>query len=296
MNKITPCLWFNYQAEEASSFYISLFKESKIGNITYYGKSGAHISGQNEGSVMTVEFELNGQKFTALNGGPIFKFTPAVSLKIWCNTENEINQLWNKLSQEGSVLWELKEYPWASKYGWCEDKFGVSWQVMIGESPQKITPVILFNDQNFGKGKEAINFYTTQFENSNIDEIKLDNKNEIVLYSTFNLEGSKFVIMEGQASMKHEITHGISFVINCNTQDEIDQYWKKLSVGGTIEECGWLKDKFGVSWQVVPTILNELIGDSNSQKTENVMKAMLQMKKLDIEKLKQSYLQPTNET
>jgi len=160
MQKITPCLWFDNQAEEAVNFYASIFKNSKVGRIARYGEAGAEVSGRPSGSVMTVEFQLEGQEFLALNGGPIFKFTEAVS-----------------------------------------------------------------------------------------------------------------------------------FVVNCETQEKIDEMWEKLSKGGAKGQCGWLKDKYGLSWQIVPPVLSEMLQDKDTKKSERVMKAMLQMKKLDIKKLKQAYEQ-----
>ena len=128
MNKITPCLWFDGKAEEAAKFYAAIFKNSKIGKVSRYGESSAQISGQPKGSVLTVEFELNGQPFTALNGGPLFKFTEAISFQVYCDTQDELDHYWNKLSEGGD--------PKAQQCGWLKDKFGVSWQVvpaMLGQ-------------------------------------------------------------------------------------------------------------------------------------------------------------------
>jgi predicted 3-demethylubiquinone-9 3-methyltransferase (glyoxalase superfamily) len=160
MQKITPCLWFDNQAEEAANFYTSIFKYSKIGNISRYGKEGYEVHGGEAGTVLTIDFEIEGQKYTALNGGPVFKFNEA-----------------------------------------------------------------------------------------------------------------------------------ISFVVQCKTQKEVDYYWEKLSEGGDerAQQCGWLKDKYGVSWQIVPVVLGEMLRDKDPGKSDRVMKSMLQMKKLDIEELKRAY-------
>src|SRR5438132_3372684 len=158
MQKITPCLWFDNQAEEAVKFYVSIFKNAKIGNITRYGKEGYEIHRRPAGTVMTVTFQLDGQEFMALNGGPYFKFTEA-----------------------------------------------------------------------------------------------------------------------------------ISFIVNCKTQQEVDRFWEKLSEGGEKGQCGWLKDKYGVSWQIVPTVLPKMLLDKDTRKSERVMQALLQMRKLDITRLKQAY-------
>ena len=164
LQKITPCLWFDNQAEEAANFYTSIFRNSKIGRITRYGKEGYEIHRRLEGTVMTVEFEIDGQAFTALNGGPIFKFNEA-----------------------------------------------------------------------------------------------------------------------------------ISFQVHCETQEEVDDYWEKLSEGGdkNAQQCGWLKDRYGVSWQVIPGVLSELLGDPDPEKSQRAMKAMLQMKKIDIEKIKRAHDGPS---
>jgi len=159
MQKISPCLWFDNNAEEAVAFYVSIFKNAKVGNVTRYGKEGYDIHKKEEGTVMTVDFELEGQKFLALNGGPVFKFNEAISFQIFCETQ------------------------------------------------------------------------------------------------------------------------------------EVDYYWEKLSEGGDkkAQQCGWLKDKYGVSWQVVPTVLVKMLQDKDSNKSERVMKAMLQMQKLDISTLMKAY-------
>ena len=121
MQKIAPCLWFDDQAEEAAKFYVSVFKHSKLGQVTYYGDAGATVSGRPKGSVMTVAFEIDGQEFLALNGGPIFKFTEAISLMVKCDTQQEIDHMWEALSEDGEK----------GQCGWLKDKFGLSWQIIV---------------------------------------------------------------------------------------------------------------------------------------------------------------------
>ncbi len=122
MQGIIPCLWFDHQAEEAARFYTAIFKNSRIGKINRYGKEGHEIHGRPEGSVMTVEFELDGHRFTALNGGPIFQFNEAISFQVLCDTQEEVDHFWEKLSQGGD--------PKAQQCGWLKDKYGVSWQIV----------------------------------------------------------------------------------------------------------------------------------------------------------------------
>jgi predicted 3-demethylubiquinone-9 3-methyltransferase (glyoxalase superfamily) len=296
IQKIMPCLWFDREAEEAAKFYTSLFKDSKIGRVLYYGKEGHEIHGMPEGTVLTVEFEINGQAFTALNGGPVFTFTPAISFFVNCETEQELDELWRKLSQGGTVLMELNKYPFSEKFGWLNDKFGLSWQLNLEGSKQKITPFLMFVGEQHGKAEGAMNFYISMFKNSGVTSITRYGKNEeeamgTVKHSIFTLESQEFMAID--SAFKHDFTfnEAISFIVNCETQEEVDSLWDKLSEGGDekAQQCGWLKDKYGVSWQVVPTILDELLADTDKKKAGKVMEALLKMKKLDIAKLKEAY-------
>lgn len=294
MQKITPFLWFDNQAEEAVNFYTSLFKKSKIGDISRYDKAGAEVSGRKEGSVMTVGFELCAQPFVALNGGPLFPFSPAISFSVSCETEEEINTLWEKLSEGGNVMMELTKYPFSERYGWLSDKFGVSWQLNLTKVAQKITPSLLFVGEQFGKTEEAIKFYTSLFQNSNIQTIARYEKGEEdkegnIKYSLFTLDDVEFIAMESSLDHKFSFTQAISFIINCESQEEVDKFWDAFSDGGQIQQCGWVVDKYGVPWQVVPTILDKLLADPDPVKAQRVMAAMLKMVKLDIEGLKQAY-------
>ncbi len=196
--KITPHLWFDSQAEEAAKFYTSLFNDSKIGRTASYGKAGFEIHGQPEGKLMTIEFELEGQKFLGLNAGPYFKFTPSVSFHVKCKTKDEVDAIWKKLSSGGTVLMELGKYPFSEKYGWCNDKYGLSWQVIFAgksEIQQKITPILMFVGDVCGKTEEALNFYTSVFHNSKVDNIIRYGKGEepdkegAVKYAGFKLLG-----------------------------------------------------------------------------------------------------------
>ena len=156
MQKIIPFLWFDTQAEEAANFYVSLFKNSKIGNVARYDKESAEASGRPEGSVMTISFELDGYELSALNGGPLFSFTPAVSFFVGCKMREELDTLWSRLAEGGKVLMPLDAYPFSERYGWIEDKFGVSWQLILSDVPQHIRPCLLFVGDRYGKAEEAM--------------------------------------------------------------------------------------------------------------------------------------------
>lgn len=291
--KIVPHLWFDHQAEEAVEFYTSLFEDSQTGNVTRYGEAGQEIHGQKPGSVMTIEFEIAGYQFIALNGGLHFKFTPAISFFVNCQSEDEVDELWDHLSKGGEPLMSLDEYPFSKKYGWIEDKYGLSWQITLadGDVPQKIMPSLLFVGEAYGQAEEAINFYTSIFDDSEIKQVarygpdQEPDKEGAIMYADFKLNGQIFAAMESAHEHDFFFNEAISLLIQCESQQEIDYFWEGLSAVSEAEQCGWLKDKFGVSWQVAPTGLHKMLIDSDSEKVERLTEAFLQMKKFDIQKL-----------
>lgn len=292
MQKITPFLWFDNQAEDAMHFYTSVFKNAKAGDVRRYGEAGPGP----EGSVMTASFELEGQQFMVLNGGPEFAFTPAISFFVICEDRAEIDTLWEKLAYGGTVLMPLNTYPFSEKFGWLVDKFGVSWQLnLVGsKQKQKIFPFLMFVGEQHGKAEEAINFYVSQFKNSSIAMIERYGAGEggtegTVKHAMFSLNGQGFMAMESNGAHPFTFTPAISFFVNCETQEEVDALWERLSEGGEKDACGWLKDKYGVSWQIVPANLGELLSDPDPVRSQRVMRAMMQMKKLDMKALQEAY-------
>lgn len=294
MSKITPFLWFDDQAEEAATFYTSIFNHARLGDFVRYGEAAAAASGRPEGSVMAGEFEIEGQTISVLSGGPIFHFTPAISFVVSCETQQEIDELWGKLSAGGEVLMPLQQYPFSDKFGWTNDKYGLSWQLNLAGGGQKITPSLLFVGDQHGKAEAAINFYTSLFEDSGITHITRygpggPEPEGTVMHAVFSLAGQQFTAMDSGQEHAFSFNEAISFVVNCETQAEVDHFWDKLTEGGdeTAQQCGWLKDKYGVSWQIVPGIVPRLMSDPDPEKSQRAMQAILQMKKIDIEILQQ---------
>ncbi len=290
MQKITPFLWFDDKAEEAMHFYTSMFKNSKLGRITRYGEAGPG----KKGTVMTGTFQLAGKEFMALNGGPVFKFTPAISFFVNCETEAEVDHLWKGFSEGGTTLMELDSYPWSKKYGWVADRFGLSWQVNLAGSSQKVSQMLMFVGQQSGKAEEAIRFYNSVFRNSSVATIEKFGKGTPqpegnIMHARFSLDGEEFMAMDGGLDHHFTFTEATSFFVSCKTQAEVDEFWEKLSVGGEKGQCGWLKDRYGVSWQIIPARLGELLQDKDPEKAKRVTMAMLQMKKLDIKQLEKAY-------
>ncbi len=296
--KIIPNLWFDRQSEEAVNFYVSVFKNSKVGNITRATKAGFEIHQIPEGTPITVEFEVNGYKFIAINGGPQFKFNPSISFMVSCENKDEVNTVWNKLLIDGSVLMELGEYPFSERYGWIQDKYGLSWQLIVPMHPSRwnITPTLMFVREQYGKTENAVNFYTSIFRSSKVGGILRyakgmePDKEGTIQHISFILEGQDFAAMDSAHEHNFTFNEAVSLMIECGTQKDIDYYWDKLtSDGGQESVCGWLKDKYGVSWQVAPTILNKMLNDADKEKSMRVTNAFLKMKKLDINELKKAY-------
>jgi len=297
--KIVPCLWYDRQAEEAANFYVSLFKKGRIGNITRYTKAGFEVHGMPEGMVMTVEFEVEGRQFVALNGGPVFKFNPSISFLVTCDTKGEVDVLWKKLSEGGKPLMELNAYPLSERYGWTQDRYGLSWQVMFKDGriiKQIIIPTLMYVGKQSGKAEEAINFYASVFRRAKVGAIDRYDKGEepdregTVKHAAFTLEGQEFAAMDSALEHEFAFNEAISLIVNCENQAEIDYYWEKLLAGGGQESvCGWLKDKFGVSWQVTPVVLSKMLRDPDKARVERVTNAFLQMKKFKIAELEKAF-------
>lgn len=299
MNRIIPNFWFDGQAEEAAKFYTSIFSNSKIGHIARYTDAGKEVHGHSAGDVLTVEFELENVKFIALNGGPQFQTNPSISFFVRCDSEDEVNDLWQKLSEGASVLMPLDLYTFSRRYGWLSDKFGISWHIIVNEDPeaQKITPSLLFTQDLAGKAEEAMGFYTTVFPDSSIGTItrysagQEPDKEGTIAYGEFSILGDMFVAVDSAREHDFTFNEATSLMIECATQEEIDNYWEKLSADPDAEVCGWLKDKYGVSWQIVPTLMSKIMKEGTSDQLERVTAAYMKMKKFNIAELERVYNQ-----
>jgi len=296
MQKIIPHLWFDSQAEEAADYYISIFSNATRLGVEYYDKASAKASGKTEGGVLGVEYEIEGFRLFNLNGGPLFHITPAISFFINCHSEEEVERLWNRLSEGGKALMPLGKYPFNDKYGWIEDKYGVSWQLMLcSDCEQKVIPSLMYVGENSGRAEEAINFYTSVLNDSKIGSISrygkgmAPNREKDINHASFTLMGQKFAAMDSALDHQFNFTEGVSLLVNLSSQEEIDHFWEKLSAVPEAEQCGWIKDKYGVSWQIVPEILNRYLKDPDGEKVGRVMKAFLEMKKINIAELETAF-------
>ena len=292
MQTITPHLWFDKEAVEAAELYVSTFgKGSKV-------KSVSKLDDTPSGSVDLVTFELLGLEFQAISAGPLFKFNPSVSFHVTCKTKEEVDALWKKLSHGGQVLMELGAYPFSERFGWVQDQYGLSWQLIYASGAdvkQKITPAILFVGEVCGKAEEAIRFWASVFPESKVDTVLHYGKGEepdkegTLKYASFSLFNQEFGAMDSAYEHHFEFNEAISFIVNCESQAEIDSYWKKLSAVPEAEQCGWLKDKYGLSWQVVPVGMDEMLQGNDRERIDRVTQAFLVMKKIDMAKLLEAY-------
>lgn len=279
--QITPCIWYNNQAKEAASLYCSVFEKSKITAESPY----------------VTEIEASGQKIILLDGGPQYKPNASISFYYNCENEKELELIWNAFAREGKVMMPLDKYPWSDRYGWISDKFGVSWQLALGKTGaagQKITPSLLFTGEEYGRADEAIQLYSSIFENVEVDGILRFGANEApdvegkVKHAQIAIDGQVFMIAESAGQHNFTFSEGVSFTVYCETQEEIDHYWYKLTENGEESMCGWLKDKFGVSWQIIPTMLGKIMSDP--AKAGKAAQAFMSMRKLNIEQIVEASL------
>jgi len=283
--KIIPYLWFARNAVEAANFYVSVFPDSKVNQVD-------KIPGTPSGDIETVSFELWGNPFIAMSAGNRFQFNDSISFYVYCGSATEIEQFYQVLMTGGSVVMPLDKYPWSSKYAWIKDRFGLSWQLDIDaiNSSQKIVPSLLFVNDKMSKVRAASSFYRSVFKDTQVIlEAPYDPSANLpagtLLFTQFKLNGQLFNAMSSTLTHDFDFNEAISFMIYCDTQAEIDYYWDKLTLAGMEQPCGWLKDQFGVSWQVVPKVLDNMLATKDKVKLEKVMHALLEMKKINISNL-----------
>lgn len=297
MQKIIPHLWFDKEAKEAASFYASVFPDSKVTSTTV-------IRNTPSGDCDIVSFDVLGYSFMAISAGPFFTLNPSASFMVNFDPSRDteaatkIDQVWEKLSEGGKALMPLDAYPFSKRYGWIQDKYGVSWQLILtnpeGEERPAIIPSLLFVGAVCGKALEASDFYLSIFKNSKRGTIakygaeSAPDKEGDVMFTDFKIEEQWFAAMDSAHKHDFAFNEAVSFIVNCETQEEIDYYWEKLSAVPEAEQCGWLKDKYGVSWQIVPKVMNEYM-KGTPEEIERVTQAFLPMKKFDAALLKQAY-------
>jgi predicted 3-demethylubiquinone-9 3-methyltransferase (glyoxalase superfamily) len=296
VSTITPCIWLDDQAESAAAFYARTFPAGRITAMSRYPESIDNPSGKPRGSVLTVEFEVAGQRFTALNGGPLFVLNPSVSFFVHVDTPGDADRVFSALADGGKALMPLDAYPWSECYGWVQDRFGVSWQVIAGRRPRGgaiIVPCLMFAGRQRGRAEEAMRAYTGIFPAGRIERLEPYAAGEgpqgTVKHGRFVLAGQEMIAMDSHVDHDVPFNEALSLQVMCKDQHELDRYWAALAEGGEHGPCGWLKDRFGLSWQVVPTAIAQWMTSEDTAARDRAFEAMLQMKKLDIAALQQAF-------
>jgi len=298
MKKIVPHLWYDKEAKDAAEFYSSIFPDSRVTNVSILHDTPS-------GDADIVSFELWGHPFMAISAGPLFKFNPSISFMVNFDPSREknareaIDSIWERLAAGGSALMPIDKYPFSERYGWIQDKYGLSWQLILsdpgGDPRPSIVPSLLFVGEKYGKAEEAVNFYLTVFRDSKpgisvrYPKGMEPEKEGATMFSDFTLENQWFSAMDSAQDHHFDFNEAVSLMVYCKTQKEIDYYWNKLSAVPEAEQCGWLRDQYGVSWQIVPEAMDEMMQKGTREQVDRVTQAFLPMKKFDLEKLKRAY-------
>ena len=292
MSPIKPHLWFDSQAKEAAEFYTTLLPESAV---TYVNQ----LHNTPSGDCDVVEFTLARQSFMAISAGPLFQFNPSISFMVHFDTAEQIDEVWNKLVAGGKVMMALDKYPFSERYGWLADRYGVSWQLMIrnpeGAPKSVIVPSLMFTEAMAGKADEAISFYCSVFKDSKRGTTAPrpqdmgPDKAGTLMYADFNINGTWLAAMDSAQPHGFVFNEAVSLLISCENQEEIDYYFTALSADPKNEQCGWLKDKYGVSWQVTSTLMEDVFRNGTREQIDWVTQAFMPMKKIDLAVLQRAY-------
>lgn len=258
------------------------------------------------GDSESVTFRLWGQDFMAISAGPLFQINPSVSFTVNVDPGRVddapamVDRLWAALGEGGHTLMELGEYPFSARYGWLQDRFGVSWQIMLtdpaGDPRPPILTSLLFVGSSAGQAEEATDLYLSLFDDSERGQLLRwgeDRGEEVpgtVMFSDLRLGDSWLTAMDSSNSGHgFGFNEAVSLVVSCADQAEIDRLWEALSAVPEAEQCGWCKDRFGVSWQVVPEPMGRMMREGTPEQIDRVVKAFMPMKKLDVAALEAAY-------
>jgi len=283
--KITPHLWYDREAVEAAEFYVDAFGEESV--VRHVNR----IRDTPSGDCDVVGFTLLGFDFMAISAGPHCRFTPAITYHARYPGAAAVEAAWEKLIPGGKALMPLGEYPFAARFGWLEDRYGLSWQIIqTRDEPigQRIVPALMFTGDAAGKAEKAAAFYSTLFGGAGPNVLMRYGADDVpdregtVRFGEVELAGMKFAVMDSAHPHGFGFNEAVSLLVSCEGQDEIDRYWTALSAVPEAEQCGWLKDRFGVSWQITARRMGEWMASGDRAVADRVTQAFLKMKKIDI--------------
>jgi predicted 3-demethylubiquinone-9 3-methyltransferase (glyoxalase superfamily) len=297
-NRIIPHLWFDTEAVQAAEFYTRVFPASRIVGRTV-------IEGTPSGDCDFVAFDLWGLRFMGISAGPAFRFTPALSFLVnfdpsrLDDPKGMLDRAWDLLAKDGQALMPLGEYPFSDHYGWIRDRYGLSWQLMLtnpaGEPRPEIIPALLFGGKKAGQAEAAIREYTSVFQDSRVGTLVRHaagpgpDKEGTVQFADFQLMGQWFAAMDSAYGHAFDFNEAVSLLVQCESQREIDAYSGALSAVPEAEACGWLKDRFGVSWQISASAMDGMLLRGTAEGRRRVVECFLKMKRLDLARLQAAY-------
>lgn len=296
MQKITPNLWFDGKAKEAAEFYTSVLPDSEVSNISYYPDSAeeglADFQLDMAGKELTVDFTLGDLNFTAINAGAEFRFSPSTSFMVNFDPARDgrarerMDEVWERLIDGGQALMPLQAYDFSEHFGWVRDRYGLSWQLILtdpeGDPRPFVIPALMFGGVAQNRAGEAIEFYTSTFPDSGrggscpFGQQTGPATADALMFADFVVADQWFVANDSAEEQDFTFNEAVSFAVACEDQEEIDYFWERLSTVPEAEQCGWCKDAFGVSWQVVPAHLNDLMNKPGAYAT------MMRQKKIVI--------------
>lgn len=292
-SKITPCLWFNGEADEAARLYTAAFRDVTILTTSRYGDGMPRPAGE----TLVIEIDLMGRRFQLLNAGPEFRPTPSLSFFVHLENEDETKRMFDALSPGGRVMMPPGAYPWSPSYAWVEDRFGVSWQLIAGrraEGEPRIMPSLMFAGAQQGRAAEAMRHYTSVF-GGGVESLEhyapAEGPETFVKHARFRMAGEIFAASDSHVPHGFDFNEGVSLSVTCRDQAEVDRVWDALRHGDERPICGWIKDRFGVSWQVVPARIMELEAKNDPVAMGRMFQAMLTMERLDVAALEMAYFE-----
>ena len=297
MLPIKPHLWFNQEAKKTAEFYVSLLPDSAISYANHFPMP--------DGECEVVEFTMAGQTFFGISSAHKLGINPSISFMInfdpsrYPDAAQRINEVWARLAEGGKVMMPLGSYPFSERFGWVEDKHGVSWQLILtkpfNEERPVIVPSLMFTEPVAGKADEAINFYCNIFRDGKrgnaaprLEDMGPD-KAGTLMFADFYIDKTWLAAMDSAHPHGFKFNDAVSLLIPCETQEEVDYYWQALTAEGEAGQCGWLKDKYGVSWQIASTVMFEALKNGSAEQVERITQAFMQMQKVDVAALKKAY-------
>ncbi|MFI3124330.1 VOC family protein [Streptococcus suis] len=282
MQTIIPHLWYDTAAKEAVAFYVDLFGGKLDWSYT--------ITDTPSGDSDLIQFQLGDMTLAAISAGPYFKLNESMSLMVNVASKDEVTRLYQALSEGGRILMPLAEYPFSPYYVWLEDRFGLSWQLSYApdlDKPYQFDICLLFSQEQVGLAQPMLDYYKDKLPQASVGQLSYYGEGEATVeaaklnYAELLVAGQKMIVMDHGYGGEASFNEAFSLMVYVDSQDELDFYYDLLSAVPEAEMCGWAKDQFGISWQIVPRILMEAYDTASPEKVKAVNAAVMTMKRLD---------------